>query len=96
VIPLISIPYFIAAVSPNYRYDAEPIKVSNQRSHRLNPRDLISFAVRLPKDETNTTFICRGKSNQKNEPHKDKEIKHMKPERRKTGGRRVREHYGCC
>jgi len=64
-----------------YCYDTELIKISNQWSHRLNPRELISFAVTLHEDEPNTTFISRGKPNQKNEPHKDK--KSTKQERRK-------------
>ena len=66
-----------------YRYDTELIKVSNQRSHQLNPGELISFAITLHEDEPNTTFISRGKPNQKNEPHKDK--KSTKQERRKKG-----------
>jgi hypothetical protein len=52
-------------------------------------RELISFAVTLHEDEPNTTFISRGKPNQKNEPHKDK--KSTKQERRKKGGREIEQ-----
>jgi hypothetical protein len=52
-------------------------------------RELISFAVTLHEDEPNTTFISRGKPNQKNEPHKDK--KSTKQETRKKGVRKIEQ-----
>jgi len=38
-----------------YRYNAKPIKVGNQRSHRLNRHELITFELTLPEDEPNST-----------------------------------------
>ena len=90
VIPLVSDPYCAAAVSPYYSYTVLPLRHrtnQSQQSSTIPPtkptRELISFAITLHEYEPNTTFISRGKPNQKNEPHKDK--KSTKQERRKKG-----------